>query len=266
LLRSLGMTGGTSSNFLIREGNALSLKLRLRLRLKKSPRIEDPFHSHFPRLFLIFAAVYQNSLRIKTASSMKYTYIYLLLFTLFFSACQSQSAIIKEIKGGKIISSEGKSIDIKGYDDPEAITFFIVRHAEKETDSNDPPLSEVGRQRAVRLASILADVPMDLATSSNYLRTTQTANPFVTNSLKTGNKCEISVYDPSDLPFFFDDIYETRKGQKVLVIGHSNSVPALLNLLTGKEVYTNISETEYDNFYIVSYKGHGKAKVMEMKY
>ncbi len=201
---------------------------------------------------------------------MKYTYTCFLLFALLFSACQSQPDIvgpIKEIKGGKIISSEGESIDITGYDDPEAITFFIVRHAEKQTgDNNDPPLSELGIQRADRLASILADVPMDLATSTNFLRTTQTANPFVSKSLKSEKKCEISVYNPSDLSFFFDDIYEKRKGQKILVVGHSNSVPALLNLLTAKEVYTNIPETEYDNFYIVNYKGHGKAKVMAMKY
>jgi len=197
---------------------------------------------------------------------MKYTYICLFIISLLCSACQTEPTIVSEIKGGAVISEDGNSIAIPGYNDSESITLFIVRHAEKVDNSDDPPLSTVGAQRAKKLARILADVPMDMAASTNYLRTTQTANPFVTEAFQKGSKCEIAVYNPTDLPFFFGDIHEKRMGQKILVIGHSNSVPPLLNLLTGKKVYTDIPETDYDNFYIVDYKGPGDAEVLELKY
>jgi len=200
---------------------------------------------------------------------MKKILFYLFALSIVCTACQTDSSsniIFKGVQDGYVLSEGGKKINIENYDDPNGITFFIVRHAEKETGSDDPPLSEIGNKRAKRLAELLSHVPIKLATSSNFLRTTQTANPFVRKAYEKNSDIEISVYNPNDLGFFFNDILEERKGQKILVVGHSDSVPALLNLFLDKEVYKEIPETEYNNLYVVTYRGKGDAEVMDFKY
>lgn len=192
---------------------------------------------------------------------MKKIFFPTLLLSFLLSACQTGTPTVRAFNDGNIITDEGKSIPIKGYGDADAVTFFIVRHADKTDAQYDPPLSEAGYTRAKRLAEILSGVPVALSTSTNFVRTTETANPFVSK-----NRGEISVYDPDNMTDHFEEILKTKKGQNVFVVGHSNSVPALLNLFKGKEVYNDIPETEYDNLYIATVKKMGNAKVMELKY
>jgi bisphosphoglycerate-dependent phosphoglycerate mutase len=40
-------------------------------------------------------------------------------------------------------------------------------------------------------------------------------------------------------------------GKTVFVVGHSNTIPSLVNLLIGKKKYTAIEDTNNSNFYIV---------------
>ncbi|MFK7809399.1 MAG: histidine phosphatase family protein [Saprospiraceae bacterium] len=197
---------------------------------------------------------------------MKYTYIIILALSVFCVSCKTELGDATGITNGKVIFSTGNSTEIKDFDNPNALTFFVVRHAEKVDESEDPPLSEVGIKRANQLAKILKDVPITLALSTNYLRTTQTANPIVTRMVKSDIKCDIGIYNPNDLDFRFGDLLQKRKGEKILVIGHSNTVPDLLNYFTGKEVYNDIPPNEYGNFYVVTYRGKGDADVMELKY
>ncbi len=175
--------------------------------------------------------------------------------------CQSTSPFIASIKDGKVVTRNDKQVSIKGYDDPEATIFFLVRHAEKEDESNDPPLSTEGVARAERLAEIMKGVKLSAATSTNYKRTTETANPTVYDQ-----KPKISVYNPDDMTDHFEDILKNHKGGKVLVVGHSNNIPALLNLFTGKTVYTNIPGDEYSRFYIATVKSMGDASIKEFAY
>ena len=185
------------------------------------------------------------------------------LFMLLLFACQSETGTIKRISpNGEVITDQDKKIRIKGYHDADATVFFILRHAE-ETDPNDgdPPLSDIGKVRAERLAKVIEDIPIDLAASTNFLRTTQTANPFVAI-----RKPKIFVYNPDDLAFRFDDIVQKPKGLKVLVIGDEHSVPKFLNYLKAKEVYTPIPKNQYDRFYIAIVYDKGNAQISEWRY
>jgi hypothetical protein len=59
-------------------------------------------------------------------------------------------------------------------------------------------------------------------------------------------------------------IYE-RAGDSVLVIGHSNTVPEVIKMLGG-DVVPKIDEKKFDDLFVVTVYGKGKAKVVQMKY
>jgi 2,3-bisphosphoglycerate-dependent phosphoglycerate mutase len=192
---------------------------------------------------------------------MKNLCYFLLALSLLFSSCQMETPVVRGFNEGNMVTTDGKNIPIKGYGSADAVTFFLVRHAEKADNTDDPPLSEAGQKRAGRLAEVMSGVPVSLSTSTNYLRTTETANPFVFK-----NKGDISVYDPDNMTDHFEEILKTRKGKNVFVIGHSNSIPALLNLFSGKEVYKDIPDSEYNNMYIAVVKSMGDARITPVIY
>ncbi|HOY18019.1 MAG TPA: phosphoglycerate mutase family protein [Haliscomenobacter sp.] len=107
---------------------------------------------------------------------------------------------------------------------------FIVRHCEKAMESTDNPnLAEEGKKRAAHLAEILKNTGIEAVYSTNYKRTMQTAEP-----LATVLKITPSAYEPREATF---GEMLRKSGKKVLVVGHSNTVPDLLNQLTGTKNY-----------------------------
>jgi hypothetical protein len=51
----------------------------------------------------------------------------------------------------------------------------------------------------------------------------------------------------------------------VLIVSHSNTLPALVQELSGQAV-PQIAEDEYDNIYVVTVPTFGKANVLRMRY
>ena len=107
---------------------------------------------------------------------------------------------------------------------------FIVRHCEKAMESTDNPnLAEEGKKRAAHLAEILKNTGIEAVYSTNYKRTMQTAEP-----LATVLKITPTAYEPREAAF---GEMLRKSGKKVLVVGHSNTVPDLLNQLSGTKNY-----------------------------
>ena len=134
-------------------------------------------------------------------------------------------------------------------------TFYIVRHAEKAVAgnatmmSNDPPLTEAGRERAEALKDLLKTKKIGAVFSTNTLRTKSTAEPtrayfhLVTETYS-------SVPDSS----FISRIKSIKKNS--LIVGHSNTVDDIVNKLCGSvKIPGDLPETEYDNLFIVKKKG-----------
>jgi broad specificity phosphatase PhoE len=48
------------------------------------------------------------------------------------------------------------------------------------------------------------------------------------------------------------EIVQKNAGGTVVIVGHSNTVPAMLNQLIGKEEFKNFDDTDYGNLVIVS--------------
>ena len=134
-------------------------------------------------------------------------------------------------------------------------TIIIVRHAEKEiTGGNDPALSAAGKLRAKKLASIFPGVLPDSFYATNYIRTISTLFPWATTVHKN-----IIVYDAARLPEFAE-VLKKQKGKTIVVAGHTNTVPPLVNLLLGTQKFEQLKDDEYDKIFIVTIV-NGIAKV-----
>ena len=127
---------------------------------------------------------------------------------------------------------------------PEESVFFLVRHAEKADQSEDPPLTEWGHARARNLARLLKDAGVGAIHSSDFVRTRDTAAP-----LATSLGLEVALYDPNDLPGLVQTL--TGSAGRVLVVGHSNTTPELAGL-RGGEPGSPIPEDEYDRLYVLT--------------
>lgn len=142
-----------------------------------------------------------------------------------------------------------------------ATTFILVRHAEKMDVGTDPSLTPEGQSRAMELSRILENISLSAVYSSDFNRTRETAQPVADSQSLT-----LQLYNPSNLNSFTDDALADYPAEKILVVGHSNTTPDLLNILVGEERYTNIPETEHDNLYLVTIFEKGRAEVHHMKY
>ena len=142
-------------------------------------------------------------------------------------------------------------------------TFYIVRHAEKETGIDpqtmkpltDPPLTLEGQERALKLKEILSGKNVRHIFSTNTIRTISTAKPLKELFLNM----QIQVYSskPDSMDAFIQKLKEIRKGN-VLVVGHSNTVDDIANKLCGKTVVPgNLKDNEHDNLFVVKRKGKG---------
>jgi broad specificity phosphatase PhoE len=131
-------------------------------------------------------------------------------------------------------------------------TFYLIRHAEKDRSEgvgNDPQLTEEGLKRAQRWAEVLGLEPLDAVYSTDYQRTLQTAAP----AAKT-NELEIVFYDPN--AFDAQTWIAKHKGQRVLIVGHSNTTPMLVNAFLAEERFTEINDAVNGNLFVVTVAGN----------
>ena len=135
----------------------------------------------------------------------------------------------------------------------EGATFVIVRHAEKAADgSADPVLAPAGVERARSLARRLAGVPLVAAYATPFRRTQLTAQPAAGL-----HGIPVTLYDPArPAQDFVASLRKAYGHGTVLVVGHSNTVPAIASALCGCAV-APLGEDDYDAIYVVHALGPG---------
>jgi broad specificity phosphatase PhoE len=131
----------------------------------------------------------------------------------------------------------------------EETMIFLVRHAERADDGQmtgqeDPHLSEAGYARAQRLAEVLKDAGLTHLHSTDFIRTRETGEPTAEMA-----GLEIRLYDPRALDELAARLLATPG--RHLVVGHSNSTPALVAALGG-DPHGEIGHLEYDRLYLVT--------------
>lgn len=138
-------------------------------------------------------------------------------------------------------------------------TFILVRHAEKGDDGKDPDLSEAGKQRALQLAHVLKEVPVDAIYTTPYKRTRQTVTP-----LAQAKEITIAEYTPMRKEDT-ESMLQKFAGGTIVVAGHSNTIPGFANYLIGNNELKNFDDADYDNLLVVTVVGK-TAKVIWLSY
>jgi len=143
----------------------------------------------------------------------------------------------------------------------EVTTFILVRHAEKlKDDIKDPGLNGVGLKRAFLLKETLADTKIDKIISTPFKRTRATMKHVARNS-----ELEIETYDYKNEQLL-EELIKENAGQTIIISGHSNTTPFLVNKLIGEQKFEQLDEAEYDKIFIVSCTAVGNGKVVVVKY
>lgn len=143
----------------------------------------------------------------------------------------------------------------------ELTTFILVRHAETDDDgTKDPALSIEGEERARRLIKHLSNTGITAIYSTPYKRTIST----VTN-IAAQKELDIQKYDPFDAETLAN-ILKEQLGGTILIAGHSNTTPNLVNKLIGTEQFAQLDESEYEHIFIVTLTDIGKGKLVHLTY
>lgn len=144
---------------------------------------------------------------------------------------------------------------------PDGI-YYLVRHAEKDTGKN-PVLSTAGYLRTGDLYRELKNKKISKIYVSQYRRTQLTAD-----SLRIYKKTDTVHYKADDTgEDLLSKLLNLKGKQKnVLIIGHSNTIPAILKKLgvIGLDI-SEIPDDEFDNLFVVTVKNK-KVSLKWLKY
>jgi broad specificity phosphatase PhoE len=146
---------------------------------------------------------------------------------------------------------------------PATTTVILVRHAEKaSTPAADPPLTSAGEARARALLAAVREAGVSAIITTQFARTKSTAAP-------TAVALDITPeVVPATSGTHVQDVaaaIRRHAGQTVLVVGHSNTVPAIIAALGAPEP-PPICDEAYDNLYIVTIPPRGPPGLIEAKY
>lgn len=95
---------------------------------------------------------------------------------------------------------------------------YVLRHADRTPLGDD--LSVLGIKRANDLKRYLLPTGINALFSTNTVRTKKTLQPMVTPLMP------IKIYDP--IPALITQIKTNFNGKRVVVVGHSNTIPQII--------------------------------------
>jgi 2,3-bisphosphoglycerate-dependent phosphoglycerate mutase len=128
-------------------------------------------------------------------------------------------------------------------------TIVLVRHAEKDAsagvDPQDPGLSAEGIAHANLLVKKLRKYKPHEIFATNYKRTKLTAEPMAKKRSK-----QVQVYDPAKQQDLAAQIM-SGKTEHYMVVGHSNTIPILANLIAKREIFRPLVEAEHGIVYVI---------------
>lgn len=138
-------------------------------------------------------------------------------------------------------------------------TVVLVRHGERVSESRDAELSAAGQARAERLAAMLAGAGLDAIYVSEARRTQQTAEPV---TRLTG--VEARVVPAAEHGSLLRRLKWRHRGDVVLVVGHSNTVPVIAGGL-GAPIGV-IEADEYSGLWVITYSRLRGTRLLALRY
>ena len=142
---------------------------------------------------------------------------------------------------------------------------LLVRHAEKAAEpAGDPSLTPAGVTRSQALAAALRDAGVTSIITTQLRRTSETAQPLA----KTlGLTPEVVPTNPGGLEAHVEAVaaaVRRHAGGVVLVVGHSNTIPAIIAALGGPRL-PDICDPIHANLFVLQL-GPGEAHLVRSLY
>jgi phosphohistidine phosphatase SixA len=151
----------------------------------------------------------------------------------------------------------------------QATLVIVVRHAEKAaTGGRDPELSAAGQARAEALAAALAGSPIDQVFVTEYRRTSETAAPPLQRARLHPTRVAVGertvAAHARAVAAALDSL---PAGSAVLVVGHSNTVPAIVAAVSGGgPVMPDLADDEYSTLFVISRSPGQPPRVIRASY
>lgn len=123
-------------------------------------------------------------------------------------------------------------------------TFLIARHADRVV--NQDALAPQGLVRAQELVHVGEKAGIVAIYHSDTERARQTAAP-----LATALGITPVIYPANDAAALVSQIFADHRGERVFVVGHSNTVPQIITAAGGPSL-PDIAAVEFDNLFVLS--------------
>ena len=134
-----------------------------------------------------------------------------------------------------------------------ATVVILVRHAEKAAQpADDPPLTPAGQARAAALAEALKSANVTAIITTPLTRTQETARPLA--QLRNVSPEVIPLGQGNTHTKAVADAVRKHQGETVLVVGHSNTLAAIIFALGGPPM-PDICDSQYSNMYTLILDG-----------
>jgi DNA-binding winged helix-turn-helix (wHTH) protein/broad specificity phosphatase PhoE len=146
--------------------------------------------------------------------------------------------------------SHVEGIDIQSESSSKTTQIFILRHTEKADDSENPDLSAKGIERAKYWKKVLQHTEIDHVYTTDFKRNIETALLISDN-----NSVKPELYYP--MSFDVQKFLKLIKGETVLIIGHSNTIPDMVNRLINENKYPPMSHKNYNILYLITINENG---------
>lgn len=142
--------------------------------------------------------------------------------------------------------------------DSDALTtgWLVLRHADRNGNADE--LTAAGKSRADALKSLGQQLRVTAIYSTDFSRTRETVQP-----LAEALGLEVQLYDANDsgwIPRAADE----HAGGVIVVVGHSNTTPALVRTLAGVKA-PEMAHDQYDQLFLIR-TGAGSPTVVEFAY
>ena len=141
---------------------------------------------------------------------------------------------------------------------------LLVRHAEKGTQPpQDPPLTPAGEERARALLAVARDAGVSAIITTQFERTRKTGEPTAVALHITPEV--VNAGPAAQHAKAVADQVLKHAGGTVLVVGHSNTVPAIIGAL-GAPQPRDLCDSEYDQLFVVIIGDAGPPRLVRSRY
>lgn len=135
---------------------------------------------------------------------------------------------------------------------------FVIRHAEK-ADGADPALTPRGRDQAAAWAAMLTGAGIDAIVTSEARRTRETGA-----IIGAALSIEPSEVPASDRAGLLDLLTFDHAEDRVLVVGHAETIPGILNAMNVAGPGA-IAEGDFGNLFVVTHPGEETARLVHLR-